>query len=116
MGDSQFIARVSKDGKRTESIFEHLTSTAKQSYEFCKDKRWAGIAYAAGLLHDIGKYSDKFQQRIRGVNVRVDHSTAGAKTAVEKFGNIGKMLAYAIAGHHAGLADGKSIAKNKLTF
>jgi CRISPR-associated endonuclease/helicase Cas3 len=32
----------------------------------------------AGILHDIGKYSDKFQRRLEGLNIRVDHSTAGA--------------------------------------
>ena len=39
---------------------------------------------------------------------RVDHSTAGAQHAFKSSGDRGKLLAYAIAGHHAGLLDGKS--------
>ena len=31
-----------------------------------------------GLFHDVGKYSDAFQERLRGSNRKVDHSTAGA--------------------------------------
>lgn len=35
----------------------------------------------------------------------MNHSSAGALHAVEKLGRRGKLLAYLIAGHHAGLAD-----------
>ena len=36
---------------------------------------------------------------------KIDHSSAGALYAVQKSGQIGKILAYLIAGHHAGLPD-----------
>ena len=36
---------------------------------------------------------------------RVDHSTAGAIHAIEKFDKAGRIFSYPIAGHHAGLAD-----------
>ncbi len=70
-------------------------------------------AEAAGLWHDIGKYSEEFQKRIGREGEaqsesragRVDHSTAGAQHAVESLGEIGKPIAYAIAGHHSGLAN-----------
>lgn len=39
---------------------------------------------------------------------RVDHSTAGAIHAIAHLGQIGTILAYAIAGHHAGLPDYES--------
>lgn len=64
-------------------------------------------AYAAGLLHDIGKNSAAFQAYIRGNGASPDHSTAGAVEAVRLFpGPLGRLIAFAIAGHHAGLADG----------
>ena len=70
------------------------------------------MARVAGLLHDLGKYSREFQSRLRG-GPPCDHSTAGARLAIERYGSgdprkasPGKMLAFAIAGHHAGLADG----------
>ncbi len=39
---------------------------------------------------------------------RIDHSTAGALLAVEKFKIAGRIFSYLIAGHHAGLADWQS--------
>jgi CRISPR-associated endonuclease/helicase Cas3 len=63
--------------------------------------------YIAGLLHDLGKYSAEFQRYLEGGPGGVDHSTAGARIAVERFGpQIGKLMAFCVAGHHAGLADG----------
>ena len=44
--------------------------------------------------------------RLEG-GARVNHSTAGAKIAVERYGlKLGRMLAFCIAGHHTGLANG----------
>lgn len=64
------------------------------------------LGHTAGLLHDIGKYSDEFQRRIAGDAIRVDHATRGAMLAVERYPKVGWLLAYGIAGHHAGLANG----------
>lgn len=36
----------------------------------------------------------------------MDHATRGAMVALERFGPLGYLIAYAIAGHHAGLANG----------
>lgn len=43
---------------------------------------------------------------MRGASERVDHSTAGAQIAVTRYGAVGKLLAYAIAGHHGGMPNG----------
>jgi CRISPR-associated endonuclease/helicase Cas3 len=64
------------------------------------------VAYYTGILHDLGKYTLEFQNRLNGSSVRVDHATAGAKIAVESWGVLGKVLAFCIAGHHTGLANG----------
>jgi CRISPR-associated endonuclease/helicase Cas3 len=64
------------------------------------------LAEVAGLLHDIGKYTTDFQRRLSGEAVRLDHATRGAMLAVERYPQLGHLLAYAIAGHHAGLANG----------
>lgn len=62
------------------------------------------FGYALGILHDLGKYSQKFQQKLQGAIIKVDHSTAGAQEAVNLHGEAyGKLLAYCIAGHHSGL-------------
>src|SRR5262249_60589270 len=64
------------------------------------------LARVAGLLHDVGKYSNRFQRKLMGEALRVDHSTAGARIAAERYAQLGRLLAYVIAGHHAGLANG----------
>ncbi len=62
-------------------------------------------AHVAGLLHDLGKSSAEFQHRLEGGSA-VDHSTAGAREIVKRWGaGRGALLAYAIAGHHGGLPD-----------
>jgi CRISPR-associated endonuclease/helicase Cas3 len=66
----------------------------------------ASLGQVCGLLHDLGKYSNDFQARLSGAPARVDHSTAGARVAAERFAQEGRLIGYVIAGHHAGLANG----------
>lgn len=63
------------------------------------------IARYAGLLHDIGKYSEAFQRRITGSAEQVDHSTAGTQVAWQSGTRAGQLAAFCIGGHHAGLPD-----------
>ena len=101
-----------RDESEWHSLREHLTETGERAARFLEPVGCGELARTAGLLHDLGKYSREFQSRLRG-GPHCDHSTAGAKVAIERYGNgdarrasPGKMLAFAIAGHHAGLADG----------
>jgi len=65
------------------------------------------VGCAAGALHDIGKADAPFQAYLSGSGPSPDHSGAGAVAARQKYGDrLGKLLAFAIAGHHAGLANG----------
>ena len=90
---------------------DHLHGTARTAAEFSRAFGAEKLGLACGLLHDIGKYSDAFQRRLQGDPLRVDHSTVGAAEATKRFGRaIGLILAYAIAGHHAGLPDYGSVA------
>ena len=98
-------AHVSEDGTRTQTVYEHLHNTAVLAAGFGKAFGAAEQAYLAGMLHDIGKYSAAFQRRLAGSTERVDHSTAGAK---EAFARRQPEVAFAVAGHHAGLPDGGS--------
>jgi len=100
-----FIAHRNADDGMEQSMADHLTQTACLAAQFAK---WFGAqepAYRMGLLHDIGKYSEKFQRRIRGANVRVNHSTAGALVCRA---NNDIPAAFCIAGHHGGLPNGGS--------
>ena len=96
----------SGDRRKWHRLSAHLEDTAERAAAFLEAVGLADIGRAVGLLHDLGKYAPEFQLRLDGGG-RVDHSTAGAKVAVERYGKqLGKMLAFCIAGHHAGLANG----------
>ncbi len=64
------------------------------------------MAWVAGALHDLGKYTLKFQDRLAGREPALDHATWGAHVAQSTYPQLGSVLAYGIAGHHAGLANG----------
>jgi len=85
---------------------EHLEAVAEIAARNASAFSGDTLAHLAGLLHDLGKYTDEFQQRVTGDAIRVDHATRGAIIAVERYGTLGHLVAYAIAGHHAGLANG----------
>jgi len=97
-----------------EQLNEHLRAVAGRAEGFASAFGWGAAAGTAGLLHDIGKTSAQFQSYIRAAPAAVgvdhlrggDHSSAGARVAVERYQSFGRLLAFGIAGHHAGLADG----------
>jgi CRISPR-associated endonuclease/helicase Cas3 len=99
-------------------LLEHLEGVSLLAAESANRFGSADWGRIGGLWHDLGKYSADFQNYIRsasgyereeahveGKATRVDHSTAGAIHAVQSFGFKGRILAYLIAGHHAGLPD-----------
>ncbi len=115
-----YLAHVRQlpDGRWIEHFLEeHLLAVAVLAAEFASVFNSQDWARLSGLWHDIGKFREKFQKYIKSVSGydaeahiegapgRVDHSTAGTIHAVEKLGIHGRIIAYMIAGHHAGLPD-----------
>ena len=100
-----------------QTLQSHSVNVGEMAAEFARVFGAQEIARYAGQLHDVGKYSLLFQKRLEGEIKFVDHSTAGAKIAVERWGNvIGKLMAFCIAGHHAGLANGNGEGDNRRTL
>ena len=119
------LAHVGPNGE-PHLLRDHLTAVASGASDFARalnSSQWADIA---GLWHDLGKYRPGFQRYIRLVNGQdahiegklptgsdKTHSAAGAlhalRTLEASFGSqwaaLGHVLAYVIAGHHAGLGD-----------
>jgi CRISPR-associated endonuclease/helicase Cas3 len=90
-----------------------VAGLASQFAESFGGGRWG---YLAGLWHDLGKYRPGFQRYVRETpDAHIEdkvpghdktHSAAGALHAMERLGkDVGRVLAFVIAGHHAGLPD-----------
>jgi CRISPR-associated endonuclease/helicase Cas3 len=94
----------------------HLLAVAALAREFAApfaSEKWAEVA---GVLHDLGKADSAFQGYLLRQNGlddtdydsgRINHSSAGAAFAEGKYPKLklGRILAYLVAGHHAGLPD-----------
>lgn len=118
--EKRYLAHVRRndDGSFViHDLEDHLRSVGDLAGEFAAIFGQSDWGRLAGLWHDLGKYSSAFQSYIaRGSGFdpeahiesgtgRVNHSSAGGIHAVEKLGVKGRLLAYLIAGHHAGLPD-----------
>jgi len=116
MGENIYAAHITED-KDIHLLEEHLFKVGQRAELYAGVFGSGAWAKLAGRWHDLGKYSAAFQKMIyeangmeahveyEGAVGKVNHSTAGALHAVEQFGVHGRILAYLIAGHHAGLPD-----------
>lgn len=121
LSSGQPLAHLDESGNE-HLLLKHLQDVAALAKEFASPFGGGDWAYVAGLLHDLGKYAAGFQRMLStangyaahiesdGIDER-DHSTAGAIHASlrAKLGGLGKQIAFAIAGHHAGLSDQSSL-------
>lgn len=89
------------------------------------------LGLAAGLMHDLGKYRDRFQLARLGWNphteqvdthlkgAQCEHSDAGARyfaLAMEMDGVTNSELPFVIAGHHSGLSDLEALERRLDVF
>ena len=63
-----------QDESRWQTLASHLTQVGQLAAEFAKPFGASALAETAGKLHDLGKYTDEFQARLRGGS-RIDHAT-----------------------------------------
>ncbi|MBS0467255.1 MAG: CRISPR-associated endonuclease Cas3'' [Proteobacteria bacterium] len=115
-------------------LADHLRAVAALAARFSAPfdaaepgRRWS---YWAGLWHDLGKYRPGFQKYVRqaeNTDAHIEgkvggrektHSAAGALWAIRQLNQpnrpYGHILAYLIAGHHAGLDDWDEGLKERL--
>ncbi len=98
-----------KPKEKWQRLSDHLLASSSLAKSFGQALGLGEAAAQAALLHDLGKYSETFQRRLEGSGERVDHSTAGAWLVWNEPTGATlcwrQLIAYAIAGHHAGLPD-----------
>ena len=92
-------------------LIDHLNAVGAFAAASARDAPWKEEAYLAGLLHDLGKYGDRFQARLRGKDSGLDHWSAGARVALEHHC---AAAALAIQGHHIGLQSLSKVALARL--
>ena len=107
-------------GEKEQSLKEHLSNVSHFASDFAKNLKVENCLMLCGYLHDIGKYSNEFQNYIRkeqenerlGIDEkqkRVDHGVYGAKF-IYKLSNkqrdlTADILSEVVCYHHGGLPD-----------
>ena len=99
----------------TQTVREHLVGTAQRAAQCLRQVGLEHAGYLAGLLHDLGKYTEAFQQYLdEGDSTKrgsVIHTFQGCRYLMEQYhrGDIqtiscAELLAFAVGAHH-GLFD-----------
>jgi CRISPR-associated endonuclease/helicase Cas3 len=102
--------------ERWQSLDDHLEAVSEMAARFAAAFQSEDWAWNAGWLHDLGKATNAFQRYLLRENDMDDsaydedgsesnHASAGAAFSEDHLKPLGRILAYLIAGHHAGLPD-----------
>lgn len=97
---SKYFGHSANESGEWQTLLEHSTGVAARIRVALEG--WVGQdeGVFAGLAHDLGKYPDSFQDRLRGIGSGYDHWSAGAHLAIQQ----GMLAAaFAVYGHHVGL-------------
>lgn len=104
-----FFAHSAPTRAGWEPLRDHLQDVADRAASFSAKLALEEDARLAGLLHDLGKYSERFTRRLEGLERGLDHWSAGAWAAITRFRQNGITAALAIQGHHVGLQSPDSL-------
>lgn len=103
-----FLAHSANRMGCEDPLRDHLSAVAERAAGFARAFGAEGEAFLAGLLHDLGKYGDLFQKRLRGEEQLIDHWSPGAWVALQRYRELGIASALAVLGHHVGLQNAQS--------
>ena len=101
----QYLAHSATDVADGHTLKDHLESVAELASGFAASFGAEREARLAGLLHDLGKYGDLFQDRLKDPRriTGVDHWTMGAWATVNNYPRTAVAATLAAFGHHLGL-------------
>ena len=88
-----FLAHSANKAGKDSPLKNHLKNVALLASTFAKVFDASDEAYITGLLHDLGKYSDLFQKRLKGLEKGIDHWSTGTWEALLNFQNLGFTMA-----------------------
>lgn len=118
MPEKSYYAHINQDGIK-QTLKEHLLGAATRAALCLKDVGLEKSAYLAGLLHDLGKFTDKFQSYLAAEDSSkrgsVIHTFQGCRYFLEQVPDTkdqeaiekqftAELLAFAVGAHH-GLFD-----------
>lgn len=109
-----YFAHSANRADKWHPLAEHLMGVSQRAKEFSGAQPWADEAGLAGLLHDLGKYGDRFQARLHGNDQGLDHWSQGAWVALAEHRAIAAALA--IQGHHVGLQRANADALRRMNL
>ena len=104
--NAPLYAHTARNGREWEHLETHLKRVSELCAEFLAPIEQRETGTLLGLVHDLGKADDLFQQVLHGQATRVNHALAGAALLLKNLRpntRIGKALAMAIACHHGRL-------------
>lgn len=95
---------------RQPTVAEHCARVSTLAKKFGQEINCADAAGLAGILHDFGKYSWRFQDVLNGLCQHIDHASGGAAMLLlicVRAKNVGRCFPVieAIYGHHDGLVE-----------
>ena len=107
----QYIAHTATEqGKADQLLKDHLRQSQALAECFATETGLTKTAGLIALLHDVGKYSDKFQDYIRKAKQdptsvmrgSVDHATAGGQILLHAFDEsyLGQLVSDVLISHH----------------
>ncbi|MEA1980805.1 MAG: CRISPR-associated helicase Cas3' [candidate division Zixibacteria bacterium] len=104
----EYLSHSKNKNGITGVLHNHLSDVANRAAGYAKIFGAEKEVYAAGILHDLGKYGNLFQERLKNPHKvkRIDHWSIGAWVALMEYKQHGVAAALAIQGHHLGLQKG----------
>ena len=100
----EYLAHLENEEGKPQTLIDHLNGVATKARQFAAKFDASEEGHVAGLLHDVGKFRNEFQQYLRkerSGGKDTHHAVYGAAIAFIR----NWPCSFAIAGHHAGLHD-----------
>lgn len=95
-----------KDCSQWQTLQAHADGVRQLCEQFAAAFGSMEAASLIGTVHDAGKVHPDFQAHLRGEPQNHPHAADGAKWLDTHVPTLGRLLAYTVDGHHAGLPDG----------